>query len=226
MVYEKVKLLIRRLFWTIALCIGVIIPVALGVSQSSAQIIDDSGYLSEYYESLDESMCEIEVVCDSKDCSSGYVTVAFYDENGDFLSSQEEYFYGDDGVLSATFFVDGKVDSYAIVEYSLEADQTMIALFVLADIFIFIILLSALLLSCKVYEYEGHTIVVYAGRFHHYIKIDGVKTDEHNTLLRFTAIHLSSTADDGTNYQATISLFNRIALKINNKLYTKKRKRK
>lgn len=78
--------------------------------------------------------------------------------------------------------------------------------------------IASLLLSYKDYEYNGNNIVVYAGWYHHYIKVNGNKIDEHNTLVSFTAILLSCTLDDGTDIKVTITMTNRISLKINNQL--------
>lgn len=90
-----------------------------------------------------------------------------------------------------------------------------------ASVFVICFLITSLLLSCKVYDYNGVEIIVYAGRYHNYIKVNGTITDEHNTLRTWTAITLSCALDDDTELKATISLSNRIALKINNKLYKK-----
>lgn len=79
--------------------------------------------------------------------------------------------------------------------------------------------IMAFLLSCKKYVYNDNEIVVYAGFYHHYITVNGVKTDEHNTIISYTPITLSCTLSEGTHVQATISLTNRIALKINDRLY-------
>lgn len=90
-----------------------------------------------------------------------------------------------------------------------------------AEIIIFIVFILSLLLSCKVYDYNGVEIIVYAGIYHHYIKVNGSIVDEYNTISSWTAITLSCALDDDTELKATISLSNRIALKINNKLYKK-----
>lgn len=90
---------------------------------------------------------------------------------------------------------------------------------IFADIFILIFLISSFLYSCKLYEYNGNVIVVYAGHSHHYIKVNGVKMDEYITSISFTPIRLSCTLEDGTNISATVSLTNRISLKINDRLY-------
>lgn len=81
--------------------------------------------------------------------------------------------------------------------------------------------ICTLCLSCKIYEYNGNEIIVYAGFYHHYIKVNGTKMDEHNTLIYFTPISLSCTLNDGTDLAIVITTSNRISLKINNQLYTK-----
>lgn len=94
-------------------------------------------------------------------------------------------------------------------------------LVMMLDAFVPLFFICALLLSCKIYRYNGMEIIVYAGWYHHYIKVSGVLVDTHNTILSYTPIVLSATLEDGTELQATISLTNRISLKINNKLYLK-----
>lgn len=82
--------------------------------------------------------------------------------------------------------------------------------------------IGSLLLSYRAYEYEGNTIIVYVGWYHHYLKVNGEVADEHNTILTFTTIQLSCTLEDGTLVQAAVTLTNRISLKINNRLYKKR----
>lgn len=93
-----------------------------------------------------------------------------------------------------------------------------IFLFIFIILFCLVLFICSLMLSCRIYSYDGKLIVVYSGFYHHYIKIDGVKTDEHNTILTYTAIYLSCTLKDGTNIDAAISMTNRISVKINNRL--------
>lgn len=227
MLYEKKKLLIHRSIWLILLLLGIIIPLIISnAPEKEVEIIDDNGYINEYYEYLDETNCEIEVVFNT-DVDSGYITVAFYDSNSKLLAKEKSYFYGYDDTLSSTFFIDGKVDSYEILSYDISASSDMsyivIMLFIYGDIIIFVFFIASLLLSYKDYEYNGNEIVVYAGWYHHYIKVNGNKIDEHNTLVSFTAIPLSCTLDDGTDIKVTITMTNRISLKINNQLYTKRK---
>ena len=92
--------------------------------------------------------------------------------------------------------------------------------FFISDIFIFSFFIRSLLLSCKVCEYNGNDIIVYAGWIQHYIKVNGKIMDEINTFIMYTPISLSCTLDDGTIISASITVASRITLKINNQLYT------
>lgn len=74
-------------------------------------------------------------------------------------------------------------------------------------------------MSYKRYTYKNNEIIVYAGVYHHYIKINKEIFDEHDTIISYSPIKLSCLLNDGTDIVATISLTNRITLKINNKLY-------
>ena len=86
MLYEKKKLLIHRLIWFFLLLLGIIIPIIISnVPSKDVEIINDNGYINEYYESLDETNCEIEVIFNCE-VDSGYILVAFYDSNGKLLS--------------------------------------------------------------------------------------------------------------------------------------------
>lgn len=226
MLYEKRKLLIHRSIWFFLLFLGIIFLINIfNPPEKEVEIIDDNGYINEYYEYLNETNCEIEVVFNC-DVDSGYITVAFYDSSDKLLSQETGFFYGYDNTLSSTFLIDGKVDSYEILSYDIDVSNDALLyakLFIYIEYFIFVFFIASLTLSCNVYEYNGNEIVVYAGWYHHYIKVNGIKTDEHNTLTFFTAIQLSCTLDDGTDIKATITITNRISLKINNQLYTKRK---
>ena len=88
------------------------------------------------------------------------------------------------------------------------------------DILAFAFFIAALTFSCKTYYYKDNIIVVYAGFSHHYIKVNGKIVDEYVSSFAFTPIRLSHTLQDGSLINATVSLSNRITLKINDKLYT------
>lgn len=89
----------------------------------------------------------------------------------------------------------------------------------LIELIIVVFFFGSLSLSCKTYTYKDYEIIVYAGWFHHYIKVNNEIVDEHNTLITYVPITLESTLDSGEKIFARISTFNRISLKINDKLY-------
>jgi hypothetical protein len=81
--------------------------------------------------------------------------------------------------------------------------------------------LTSLFFSCKSYLVGEHRILVYAGRMHHYIKIDGQKHDEKNSLISFVAITLNATLETGEVIEVHIPSFTkRTSLKVNGKLET------
>lgn len=91
--------------------------------------------------------------------------------------------------------------------------------FIYTDAILFVVWVSSWFLSCKGYKYDDKKIVIYAGWFHHCLKVNGRYMDEYNTFITFTPIDLSCVLNDGTPLQVRISLANRITLKINNQLY-------
>lgn len=226
MTLEKVTLFIRKLFWTLVFIAVIIFDLLLFFepTASTAKIIKDSGS-GEYYESLDSSTCEITLELDNY-ADTGSITVEFRDKDGKILSEEKQKIYVDilNKKASCTFNIDGDVKYYEIVDYNLGISDIM--KYEVLGVLIFIelltvlpIFISTILLSCKVYLYDDQKIMVYAGRYHNYIKVDGVKYDEFNTFSSRLVIYLSCTLDDGTYVDATITANNRITLKIDNKLY-------
>lgn len=230
---EKFKIRFRRVFWAIVLIASVVIALICfqPVKTEEVKLVGDDGYITEYYEYLDETNCEIEAEFNVP-VNSGYITVSFYDKNEKWLATKRGYFsgYSDDNTLSCEFIgIEGKVDSYIIIGYSdITARQDSNGKEVVGIIILAVgvpiglcMFISALMLSYKVYVYDKKLIIVYSGWYHHYMTYGGIKVDEHNTIQTFAPIWLSCTLDDGTFISATISLSGRIALKINNRLYTK-----
>ncbi len=223
MSHEKKKILIYRIALSVLSLLSIIITIIIACSQpKEIKIINDNAYLSDYYVTLDESVCEVEITFNTK-IDSCYITAVFYDADGRVLDTLEEFCYGPGNTMLATFYVNGEVDSYEIIDYEATAnnDGAYIAtiIFVFVDIFFIVFLICSFLTSCKYYEFADNKIVVYAGWYYHYIKVNGIKTDEHNTLLWLTPIVLSCTLNDGTELKAVISLTNQISLKLNNLLY-------
>lgn len=221
MLYEKKKLLIHRLVWGILLLAGILTPIIVAtVMNENVKMLDSDGYINYYYESTNQTSCEIEVTFNS-DINYGNITVAFYDSNGKFLAEKTGYLFGYGKTQSATFYINGKVDSYEVLEFDVTIESwLLIDISITVDIGVFVFFIGSLLLSCKKYSYNDKEIIVYAGWYHHYIKVDGIKVDEHNTLISYTAITMSCILEDGTDLKATVTKTNRISLKINNRLYT------
>ncbi len=224
MAFEKIKVILRKLIWFVILLIGIIFSFVIGfkIFEFEVEIINDDGYIIEYYESLNQTVCEIDGTINIT-TASGDIVVEFYNSNGELLSKQEKYVIATNKTFSEIFTVDGKVETYHISSSSLtvlfEYIEIIIGVFIFIDFIILIFFISSLSLSCRVYHYDDSKIIVYSGRFHHYIKVDGEKMDEHNTLSSFFAIYLSCTLEDGTDINVTITRSGRISLKINNRLY-------
>ena len=229
MLFEKKKLLIHRLIWGIAFAVSVIAVIAMIIAlikpepETQIELVSDSGYILEYWEYLEETECEIDIVFDGE-VDSGTLTVEFFDPEEDSLGVYTESYYAVDSKAEVIYFVDGMVDSYRIVDYTVydygEFDIGMYFATVIAAWISFCLLLmfiGALMLSCKVYQFEGHQIIVYAGFCHHYIKIDDEKYDEHNTILTFSPINMSCVVGEH-HLEATVTLTNRISLKIDGRL--------
>jgi len=226
MLYEKRKLIIYKIVVSVVLLTCVIVPLCLRFAPAkTANIVDDEGYC-DYNDSLNSSDVEIYVKFDKK-VESGYITVKFYGKNKETLATVRRYFFktDDDKEVSATFYIKGNVKSYEIISSEITRASyipgNIVSILIVFDIFLFIILLWTLSLSCKVYDLNEKELVVYAGFYHHYIKYDGTILDEHNTFQTYVPIYLSTTLDDGTYIEATISTLNRVSLKVNDKLYTK-----
>ena len=167
------------------------------------------------------------------------LTVAFYDKDNKLITEEKEIFYSEsyenDDTLSAIFFlIGGEVESIEITDYSkIKAVETVDVGVLAMSVFLSIalvwgfaraiyaipLLIFCLCLSCKRYSYNNHDILVYAGRLHHYVKIDGVKYDQKSMLLSFSPIILQTTTPDGDTIEVSISsLTKRINLRINGML--------
>ncbi|MBR5387965.1 MAG: hypothetical protein IK147_00685 [Clostridia bacterium] len=215
---EKRKLLIHRLIWLTIVLLIILIPIIANACQPTLEIVDTNCYITNYYSSLNETSVEVDITF-NRNVDSGYATVKFYDSSNYLLETKKIYFYGyhDKTVENSYTTVKGKVDKYEIISYEFEPtnDTAYIYIFLLPAI---IMLIGALLLSYKEYDYSGKKISVYAGWCHHTLRVNGEIYDEHTTLISWTPICLSTTLDDGTKLEATITLTNRISLKANDKL--------
>ncbi len=232
----KNKLKVRKIVCAAIFFILIIVAFVMMFAQPSrAKMVDENGYIIDYNATYNKTEAEVEVTL-NKPVDSGSITVSFYDENGDLLSTRSEDYESDSlegpqRTVTFKFIVLGRVDMYHIEEYYFVNedsatqrgdDGTMLFLFTITIGLAF--LTDTLLCNLKCYLYEGKTICVYAGYYHKYVEVDGKKMDEYNTLgSLFAPVRLSCTLDDGTNLDATVSAFKRVTLKVNNQLYTKEK---
>ncbi len=215
---EKNKIIIHRLSWLFILLLIIFLPIIIHVSKPKLDIVDDEGYINDYSSSLNRTSLTMYVTFNRK-VYYGYVTIKYYDDSNHLLETKESFFtaYNGKTVECDLIYVDGKVASYEIesFEFNTYAWEFMIYYLLLPAIIMFI---SSLLLCYREYDYNGKKISVYAGWYHHTIRVDGEKYDEHNTIMSFTPIKLNAIMDDNIKLEVTISLTNRITLKINGKL--------
>ncbi len=217
---EKTKLFVHRLIWLSITLLFLFVPIIGNAVQPQLEIVDEHVYIDEYYSAINRTSLEIEIIF-NRNINSGYATIAFYDSNDNFLETKRIYLYAYNEKTTENTYttINGKAEKYDIISF--EFEPTPILYGFLYVIYIPIIfLIGSLLLSYKEYEYKDKKISVYAGWFHHTLRIDEKKFDEHNTLTFFTPIKLSTKLNDETKVEATITLTNRISLKVNDKLLT------
>ena len=87
---------------------------------------------------------------------------------------------------------------------------------VYVDLFPIMFFTFSFLNRYKKFEYDNHTIEIYAGFINHYIKIDNETKDEYKGLS-YTAINLKCKIND-KNIEVVISLTNHVKIKINDEL--------
>ena len=233
--------LLPLLYLLLSSLILLIVPETPPPEEIPVEIVDDACYIDTYYSSLNETSCEIEVTFNQR-VYPGKIGVAFYDKNDRLLETLyiDIGYYSYDTEHSNTYFtVNGNVDSYEIIDYSdirsAETDiflsekenvESIVAgLWVLwawfRGIYVIPLTLTALCFSCKQYRCGEHTVTVYAGRMHHYIKVDGIKVDERNALISFSGIFMNNKLPEGDLMEVYISSFTkRITLRCGGVLMT------
>jgi len=201
----------------------IFIPIIANAVQPELKLVDEHLYIDYYYSSLNETSIDIELTFNRK-VNSGYATIAFYDSNNNYLETKKIYCYAYEATTVENTYttISGKVDKYEILSFDFNTSYQLIWLyhFLIPVILLFI---GALLISYKEYEVEGKIVSVYAGWYHHTLRVDGEKFDEHNTIISYIPIKLSTTLNKKTKLEATISMTNRISLKVNDKLANTKK---
>lgn len=215
---EKKKVLIYRCVFGGLLLFTILLPLLINAFQPKLKMVREECSIEYYYESINKTAINMTLYF-NREVNSGTATVEFFDEEGNWLDTLEIYFYAYNSKEANCNYktVDGKAEYYDVVEYDFKPAFICCWLFNFVP-FALLMFISALLINYKEYRYNDMIISVYAGYYHHTLRINRVKYDEHNTLSSFTPIVLKTTRDDGVVITATISLTNRIAVKINDKL--------
>jgi len=212
MIKEKKTLLISRIVFGILLLVGIIVPLILWLTpEKDIDIIEFEDNGSGYF-----------VATFSEEVVDADVDVAFYDAAKNFLGIQTVHFVGPGTVLRARINAPSKAEAYEALSYELTYESkwgTIIYVFVIVDIILLAAFVQSLTLSCKVYDYNGRQIIVYAGWMKRYMKVNGTKVDERSTMFTYTTINLGCVLDDGAEACASITRMNRISLRINNMFY-------
>lgn len=186
------------------------------------EVVNDEGYINQYYSSSNQTSVTISITF-NREVNSGNATIKYYDDTNNLLETKRSYFtaYNEKTAKCSYEYINGKVASYEIESYEFSAVSSGSWVYCLLYFAIPFFILS-LLICYKEYDYNGRTLSVYAGWYHHTLRVDGVKFDEHNTFISYSPLKLNTTLDDGAKIDVTISLTNRITLKINDRLVTSK----
>ncbi len=214
---EKKKMWMHRLIWLGLTVFVILLSVIINAAKPKLKIVDSECSI-DYFSPLDKTDCKITLYF-NRNVYDGYAVINFYDTGNVLLDSKEEYFFND-GNLATNIFcsVNGEVSFYEIVSYDFEPSDNVYFIYYFLIITI-PMLICSFLISYKECNINGKLVSVYAGFYHHTLRIDGELCDEHNTLFTYSPIKLGATDKDGSKIEATISLSNRIAIKVNDKLY-------
>lgn len=244
---EKRAILIHRILWLSIFVFCYILSLAAAISYGvniyniyknktpvQPTLVSSSGKVNDF---IGSSYTNYTLTLNfSEPGATGSVSVTFYNFSGTKLETRTESFSADGKTATIKFSsVSGFVKSFEIktcyiepVTASPPSESALLKIKLLKIWFetsVKITLISivffamTLLQTCRVYGYKNSVIIIYSGWFYRYVSVDGVKVDEHNTLINFTPIYMSAVLYDETRLNVTITLTNRISLKINDILY-------
>lgn len=214
---EKTRIIFYRIIFLTIILVTFFLPGILTPDESDLELLDSNVIIENYSGYFDESTVSIELEF-NYEIYSGYVTIAYYDQFENLLEIKETYCYSSGKYAESllTAYINGAVNSFEIIDYDFDPVNyfTFMYLFLILAILLFI---GSLFLSYKEYFYNGIKISVYAGFFHHTLRINGIKQDEHSAFF-FIIILLSTSLDEETLVEAKITSFNRIVVKVNGKM--------
>ncbi len=218
MIKEKKTLLILRVVFGVLLLAGIVCSI-LVYRHFDAKIID-KGWDGEYNAATDTTECYVEielnvVVVDAR------IEVALYNEAGDELDVVTKTCECEEKFAYAVFNVRGNVAICELLAYDISYESNteyVLGIAIIVNVMLFALLVQSLTMSCKIYNYNGSEILVYAGFMHRYLKVNGVKVDERSTAFTYGTVNLNFMTPNGAAVLASITRMNRITLMVNNQI--------
>ena len=221
---ERISIWFHRIFWGILVVIGSLLPTIVDSFKPDVEIINYECFITDYYEATEYSngytFCEIEIEF-NRAIESCDAEIDFFDVDGNYLETENIYCYADGKIAYYDYiYIDGCVDSYEVVSW--EAEYETFWYPYLSLILTLPIFLQALTLNYREIYYDGKRISVYAGFYYHRLMVNGEVVSEFNSFDSFKAIFLHAAVDwddeSSDVIDVTINSFNRISLRINDKI--------
>lgn len=183
-------------------------------------LTDSRGYINARYEQTIGGMTNVRTEYEvdlrfSEEVDGGEVQLAFYDKDGNLLERVTDLVIWQD--FEGVYVIYGDVASFEVESYWTTKLSWLIIpaciLLYIAIIFVLPFFLLSLMHKTAKFEYEGREITVYARNSLRYVKVNGRKYYEDNTV-RFGEKHIRVTLADGETVQITCSGVNTISAKI------------
>ena len=158
-----------------------------------------------------------EIYCD-KEVVEGTVTIGFYDEDNNLLSSIEVPFEKNEGKTVKVSVDDDDIHdeavNYDIIEMEVKTPTLKTIEAVLYPIaIVYVIAMTAVLrINVATATVEGKEVEVYAGVFKKTLKVDGVVASKENKVFFTKPITLLAVLDNGTGIVAEIDVRHRISI--------------
>lgn len=202
------------------LILGILIILLSAIPAPGVEIAESRGYINAKYEqtvggtTTVRTEYEVDILF-TEEVDGGEVQIAFYDKNGKLLDRVTDEVIWQD--FEGVYIVRGEVASYKVESFTVSKLSWLIIPAIMLLYFAIIIALPLFLLSLThktaKFEYEDKEITVYARNSLRYVKVDGRKYYEDNTL-RFGEKHMRVTLADGQIVQITCSGVNNISAKV------------
>ncbi len=221
--------LTRGLVFLGMLLLGVLCIFISAFPAPGVEIAESRGYINARYEqtvggtTTVRTEYEVDILF-TEEVDGGEVTLAFYDKDGKLLDRVTDEVIWQD--FEGAYIVRGEVASYKVESFTVSKLSWLLIPAIILLYFAIIIALPLFLLSLMhktaKFEHEGKEIIVYARNSLRYVKVNGRKYYEDNTL-RFGEKHIRVTLADGQIMQITCSGVNNISAKVGDTVLTAKK---